>query len=49
MSEGREQREDCFSPRLISQLYHLCGLGKISIRKVPGHINILKYITLDTV
>lgn len=49
MSEGREQSEDCFSLRLISQLYHLGGLGRISIRKVPGHINILKYITLDTV
>lgn len=48
-SESREQREDCFSLQLISQLCHWDGPGRISTRKVPGHINILKYISLGTV
>lgn len=38
-----------FSLRLISQLCHWDGTGRISIRKVPSHINILKYISLGTV
>lgn len=35
-----EQREGCLSLQLISQLCHWDGPGRISIRKVPGHINI---------
>lgn len=35
--------------QLISQLCHWDGPGRISSRKVPGHINILKYISLGAV
>lgn len=48
-SESREQRKDCFSLQLVSQLCHWNGPAMISIRKVPGHINVLKYISSGTV
>lgn len=46
VSDSRKQKGDCFSHQLISQSCHWIGPGRITIRKVPGHINILKYISL---
>lgn len=46
VSESRKQKWGYFSHQLISQSCHWVGPGRITIRKVPGHINILKYISL---